>query len=122
MVQNKVLDVVKSDKVKVYVVWTPVLREDDGPAADKAVEAVPDDRAVHFWDGDKSLGFLLGKIVTLPRGRKLAWDAYFAFDTTAKWGDAPPTPVFWMHQLADDERKLDGERFKDQVLKALGTQ
>ena len=57
----------------------------------------------------------------MPRGRKLAWDVYFAFDAKAKWGDAPPTPAFWMHQLANDERKLDGERFKDQVLEALRT-
>ena len=121
MVQNKVLDSVKSDRVKVYVVWTPVLSEDDGKAADNAVEAVPDDRAMHFWDDDKSLGFSLGKTVTLPRGRKLAWDVYFVFDAKAEWGDAPPTPAFWMHQLADDERKLDGEKFKDQVLKAIKT-
>ncbi len=121
MVQNKVLDVVKSDKVKVYVVWTPVLSEDDGKAADNAVEAVPDDRAMHFWDDDKSLGFSLGKTVTLPRGRKLAWDVYFAFDTKAKWGDGPPKPAYWMHQLGNDERKLDGEKLKDYVLNALAT-
>ena len=120
MVQNKVLDVVKSDKVRVYVVWTPVLSEDDGKAADKAVEAVPDDRAMHFWDDDKSLGFSLGKTVTLPRGRKLAWDVYFVFDAKAEWGDAPPTPQFWMHQLANDNRKLDGEKLRMAVEKFLG--
>ncbi|MCH7726576.1 MAG: hypothetical protein IH991_08875 [Planctomycetes bacterium] len=108
--------------MRVYVVWTPVLSEDDGKAADKAVEAVPDDRAMHFWDDDKSLGFSLGKTVSLPRGRKLAWDVYFAFDAKAKWGDAPPNPGYWMHQLANDDRKLDGEKLKDYVLNALAAE
>ncbi len=119
MVQ-KILKAVKSRKLKVYVIWTPVLREDDGPAADKAVEVVRDERAVHFWDDDKSLGFSLGKTVTLPRGRKLAWDVYFVFDTKAKWGDAPPTPTFWMHQLANDERKLNGDALRMAVNTLLG--
>lgn len=121
MVQSKVLDTVKSENVKVYVVWTPVLQEDDGQAADQAVAAVSDDRAMHFWDDDKSLGYLLGKTVPLPRARKLAWDVYFGFDAEAKWGDAPPTPAFWMHQLANDERKLDGEKLRMQVEKSLLT-
>jgi hypothetical protein len=121
-VQNKILDVVKNEKLKVYVVWTPVLSEDTGQAAAKAVQFVSDERAVHYWDGDKSLGFLMGKTVTLPRGRTLAWDVYFAFDAEARWGDAPPSPVFWMHQLADDDQKLDGEKLKDRILDLLAKQ
>ena len=116
--QTKVLDAVKSEKIKVYVVWTPVLSEDDRRTAGKAVQVVTDERAVHFWDDDKSLGFSLGKIVTLPRGRKLAWDVYFIFDPKAKWGNVP-TPAFWMHQLANDERKLDGEKLRMAVEKLL---
>lgn len=119
MVQNDVLAALQSDKVKVYVVWTPVLQEDNGQAADQAVAGVPDVRATHFWDPEKSLGFALGRTVTLPRGRKLAWDVYFAFDAQAKWGNEPPTPAFWMHQLADDERKLDGKQLKRQILESL---
>ena len=121
MVQT-ILKAVKSKKLKVYVVWTPVLREDDGQVAGKSSGLVLDDRAIHFWDADKSLGFSLGKIVKLPRERKLAWDVYFAFDMKAKWSNVPPQPAHWMHQLGTDERKLDGDKLRKFILAALGTE
>ena len=109
----------KHEKIQVYVVWTPVLQEDGRQAAIDAMRHVSDERAMHLWDADKSLGFSLGKIVTLPRERKLAWDVYFAFDATAKWDDVPPKPADWMHQLGTDERTLDGEKLRDLVEKLL---
>lgn len=119
MVQKAILDVLKDEKIKVYVVWTPVLLEDNRPSAVQAIGHVSDQRAVHFWDADKSLGRGLGKIVTLPRERKLAWDVYFAFDPKATWGDGPPKPATWMHQLGSDERKLDGARLRVAVEELL---
>lgn len=80
-----------------------------------------DPRAVHFWDADKSLGNALGKVVTLPRGRTLAWDVYFVFDANAQWRSVPPQPADWMHQLGVDERTLDGGRVKQSVTKLLRT-
>ena len=119
MVQEAILDGLQDEKIKVYVVWTPVLREDDRTAAVQAIGQVSDRRVVHFWDADKSLGNSLGKIVTLPRERKLAWDVYFAFDPQATWGDAPPKPATWMHQLGTDDRKLDGDRLRVAVEELL---
>ncbi len=107
------------ENMKVYVVWTPVLQEDNRRVAAEMMRLIPDSRAVHFWDADKILGFSLGKTVTLPRGRNLAWDVYFAFDATAKWGDVPPQPANWMHQLGLDERTLDGDRLRGIVEKLL---
>ncbi len=119
MVQQQILEALPNEKVKVYVVWTPVLQEDNRQAAAEAMRLVADNRAEHFWDADKSLGHSLGKVVTLPRGRKLAWDVYFAFDATTKWNDVPPKPADWMHQLGTDERSLDGEKLRDLVEKLL---
>ena len=113
--QQEILEVVNDEKLTVYVVWTPVLQEDDRQAAIKAIGKVPDERATHFWDADKSLGFSLGRTVTLPRERQLAWDVYFVFDADAEWGDGPPQPSDWMHQLGTDERKLDGEKLRNAV-------
>ena len=115
MVQQEILEVVNDEKLTVYVVWTPVLREDDRQAAVKAIGKVPDERAIHFWDADKSLGFSLGRTVTLPRERQFAWDVYFVFDADVEWGDGPPQPADWMHQLGTDERKLDGEKLRNAV-------
>ena len=119
MVQQEILESVANEKLKVYVVWTPVLQEDNRQAAAEAMRLVPDNRAVHFWDAAKSLGFSMGKVVTLPRERKLAWDVYFVFDSKAKWSDVPPKPADWMHQLGTDERTLDGEKLRMAVEKLL---
>ena len=115
MVQTTILDRFKDEKIKVYVVWTPVLREDDRRAAVAAIGHVSGGRAEHFWDADKSLAFSLGKIVTLPRERKLAWDVYFVFDPKATWGNGPPKPSTWMHQLGTDKRTLDGDKLRASV-------
>ena len=120
MVQTSVLDKIQSDKLSVYIVWTPVLREDDRDAAGKAVELVTDKRVKQFWDGDKSLGNAYGSVVKLPRDRTLAWDVYFVLDQSAEWtASAPPEPASWMHQLGNDERLLDGEKLRQTVMALL---
>ena len=119
MVQKKILEAMPNEQIKVYVVWLPVLQEDGRQAAVEVIGHVSDERAVHFWDADKSLGFSLGKVVTLPRERKLAWDVYFAFDAKAKWDDVPPKPADWMHQLGKDQRTLDGEKLRLSVEELL---
>lgn len=68
-----------------------------------------------FWDAKRDLGREFANVVTLPGNRKVAWDIYFLFGPDADWNDKPPTPIFWMHQLANDERCLDGTKFKDNV-------
>ena len=66
VVQKEILEAVNHEKLK--------LQEDERQAAVKAIGHISDERAIHFWDADKSLGFSLGKVVTLPRERQLAWD------------------------------------------------
>ena len=119
--QKEILEAVTDEKLKVYVVWTPVLQEDDRQAAVKAIGNVPDERASHFWDADKSLGFSFGKFITLPRGRELAWDVYFVFDEAAEWIEGPPKPTYWMHQLGTDARKLRGDTLRVSIENLLRT-
>ncbi len=119
MVQDNVLAKLDNDNLRVYVVWTPVLREDNRTAAGQSVAYITDTRAVHFWDEDKSLGLSFGKLVTLPRQRELAWDVYFVFGKDAVWIESPPTPADWMHQLGVDERLFDGDKLRASVEKLL---
>ncbi len=119
MVQDNVLAKLDNDNLRVYVVWTPVLREDNRTAAGQSVAYITDTRAVHFWDEDKSLGLSFGKLVTLPRQRELAWDVYFVFGKDAEWTESPPTPADWMHQLGVDERLFDGDKLRATVEKLL---
>ncbi len=119
MVQDNVLAKLNNDNLRVYVVWTPVLREDNRTAAGQSVAQITDSRAVHFWDEDKSLGLSFGKLVTLPRQRELAWDVYLVFDEQSEWTETPPKPAAWMHQLGLDERLLDGDKLRESVEKLL---
>jgi hypothetical protein len=82
---------------------------------------VPDGRNLHFWDGAGRLGQAYAKVVDLPHNKKFAWDVYFVFDAKAKWGDAPPKPDFWMHQLGGPEtgNMLDGGKFREAILRRL---
>ena len=113
--QDNILAKLSSDNLRVYVVWTPVLREDNRTAAGQSIAQITDSRAVHFWDEDKSLGLSFGKLVTLPRQRELAWDVYFVFDEQSEWTETPPKPTDWMHQLGTDERLLDGDKLRESV-------
>ncbi len=119
MVQKSVLDKLNNDNLRVYVVWSPVLREDNRTAAGQSVAHITDSRAVHFWDEDKILGLAFGKLVTLPRQRELAWDVYLVFDEQSEWTETPPKPTEWMHQLGLDERLLDGDKLRESVEKLL---
>jgi hypothetical protein len=114
--QEKILDMLPSDELRLYVVWTPVLREDNRAAAVEAMTLITGERVTHFWDADKSLGLAFGTVVDLPRDRTLGWDVYFVFDRDLEWGDGqPPIPTEWMHQLGTDERLLDGLKLHESV-------
>jgi hypothetical protein len=116
---DQVLQKINSHRLKIYVVWTPVLPGDSRKAAAQAVREVADGRAMHFWDEERILGKQFGKLLPLPGGKKFAWDIYLVYDTKTKWNAAPPSPASWMHQLGDDERVLDGEKLRSNVAAQL---
>ncbi len=122
VVDAEALSKIKSDRLKVYVVWIrrfPL--RDTRDAAQEAAHLVPDERSRHFWDGAGRLGQAYAKVIELPHKKKFAWDVYLVFDAKAKWGDAPPKPDFWMHQLGGPEtgNMLDGGKFRETILQRL---
>jgi hypothetical protein len=120
VVHDEVLKQVDSDDLAVLAVWMPVLESDNAAAGKKAEPLLPDPRVSHYWDDDNSLGKLYGRLLTLPRGRQLAWDVYFVYAPGVSWGDEPPPPTEWMHQLGTDERHLNGGKLRGTILKLLG--
>lgn len=120
MVRENVLERVDSENLTVLAVWMPVLKSDNAEAGKKAEPLLPDSRVTHYWDADNSLGKLYGRQLTLPRGRQLAWDIYFVYAPGVRWEEEPPAPTAWMHQLAQDERHLDGDTLRHKILEQLG--
>ena len=114
------LDKVDSDNLSVHVVWTPVLASDKRSSVDRAHKLfVKDDRAVQYWDGDQSLGKTYGELMELPNGRDLAWDIYLVYEPGVEWGDKPPMPDYWMHQLGRDERSLNADTLRESIVSML---
>ncbi len=118
-VRDQVLKNLNSSKLKAYVVWTPVLFGDGRERAEESLRAMSDPRVTHFWDKDRILGKEFGKTLTLPHGKKFAWDVYLLYDAKAQWRDKPPEPNDWMHQLGSDDRRLDGEKLRMKVASLL---
>lgn len=97
---------VGSPELRAYVVWLPVLDEDDAAAARASAARLRDPRVRHYWDATSAFGVALGRALAIPpsrfepgRAHGLAWDVYLVYPRTASWDAAIPTPGFWMHQL-----------------------
>jgi hypothetical protein len=123
VVQEKVLSKVKNNRLKVFVIWLPMVGGDSREAALHARGLIGDRRASHFWDPRREMATAFGKLIGQSEGRRprLAWDFYVVFDTSVKWKAAVPVPVDWMHQLdgVDPRRRLDGDKLRASVLNVL---
>lgn len=88
----------------------------------KTKQLVTDARSSFFWDGKGTLGKRYGAVIDLPNKRQFAWDVYLVFHKQAGWKDKLPQPSFWMHQLGDDKRRLDGAKLRQEVERLLAAQ
>jgi hypothetical protein len=118
-VQKGILEKIQSDKLRVLVVWTPVLPWDNRDKALAATKLIPDKRTTHCWDKARRLGKEYGKALKLPGGGTFAWDIYLLFDAPALWNETPPAPTNWMHQLGQDSRRLDVNKLRQEVSRLL---
>lgn len=116
--QRYLLDSTEDPRLKVYIVWGPMLGGETQEDAREATALVPDSRATHYWTGSHALAEALG----VPAGLKeeLAWDTFLLFPAGSKWGGVPPRPDSVMHvgkRSLPAERRLNGERLRDEVRK-----
>jgi hypothetical protein len=110
VMQTTVLDAVKAP-LKVYVAWVPMLATDRGGPDEETRSLVSDERAAHFWDAESRLPKLFAGVLGLPEGYP-AWDVYLMYAPGPTWGEEPPTPLYWQHQLPGVRApRLDGEAF-----------
>jgi hypothetical protein len=124
-IQKNVVEKFGSDKLAVYAVWVPLLNLQD-PAtlqrhAHQYAGLIPSGpRTSVYTDPQAYSGKKYGPILGVPYGSP-AWDVYLTFSADARWGETPPTPAYWEHQLGglDSARYLDGPRFAEEVRKLL---
>jgi hypothetical protein len=61
--------------------------------------------ARHLWDHRHVAGRMLAKSLRLKT--PIAWDVYLLYSAGRRWQPhTPPEPVFWMHQLDDENPSL----------------
>lgn len=93
-------DVLRADswaKVRVFIVWEPILVTDWGTPSPSLSGNIPDGRATHFWDRDRRLSAFLGgapKVDTLALDRRVSfqmkdavWDTALLYPPGVKWGE-----------------------------------
>jgi len=114
-VVRDIVTTLKDKRLAAFSVYIPMLIGDSKSPALESAKNMKDAGIASFWDGDRSLGKAYGQTVTLPEGKKTAWDIYSIYGPDAIWDKTPPKPVFWMHQLGLDDRRLDPERFRAAV-------
>ena len=94
----KTLKSVTDDRVRAYIVWTPIFGGNFMRASRQLSRSFPDKRVSYFADSEALAGHLWERV--LKTGREEAWDVYFLYGADARWNEEePPTPDFWMHQL-----------------------
>jgi len=82
------------DRLRVYIIWQPILRSDDRASAERRSREFADDRLTCFWDGNLLTGRLWQRILGT---QDVAWDVYRVYRADADWEKAPTRPDFWIH-------------------------
>jgi len=118
-VQRYVLDRMDDPKLRIHVIWGPMLGGETEADAREAAALMPDPRAAHYWTGAHTLA----EALRAPAGLKeeLAWDTFLVFAPGARWEDAPPSPAYVMHvgKRLPPERRLNGEKLAEEVKRLL---
>ena len=111
-----------STELKGYLVWLPMLSEDNASSADNQSSLISDHRILQGWDEKREISGQFEKTLKL---KKTAWDVYLIYAPGVVWeGDLPPAPTFWMHQLekangADPKLCLNPARLSHELEKQL---
>jgi pimeloyl-ACP methyl ester carboxylesterase len=123
LLERYLLDQVPGDRLRVYVVWGPMLGDETEAAARKAVRNMPDERVIHFWTRSPALAKSFGVPVGLKDDTP-AWDVFLLFAPGTRWIDPAPKPGDFMHQrgnLLPADHLLDAARLRDLVREMMAS-
>lgn len=119
VVQRHVVQEIPDERFRVYAVWGPMLKKEKEEDAKQATVHLPDPRVRHFWTGSQGVA----EAFEAPLGLRdePAWDTFMVFPPGVTWGEAVPTPAYYMHKgkpLAED-RRLNGITLAAEIRKML---
>ncbi|MGI8782686.1 MAG: hypothetical protein ACR2L2_03410 [Acidobacteriota bacterium] len=90
-----------SPKLKVLLVWMPVLGNDSLSRAKQSSGYLQDPRVSQFWDLWSFSSRIFEPVLKWPTATAgPVWDTFLLFDGTARWTNyAGPAPLVWMQNL-----------------------
>ena len=77
-------------RIRVFVVWEPVLLTDWAAPSTAGLARVPDSRVQQYWDK----GRLLSKAMGEKDSSSIVWDSVAVYAPGALWSDTPPKPFY----------------------------
>lgn len=103
---RKLLDEIPDERLKMYVVWEPMLSGDTRKLSEKMARKAEDPRMVYqAWDEARITGEAWTRVMLDGDDRWSAtgpaWDVYYLYGADVEWTeDAPSVPDYWQHQGA----------------------
>jgi hypothetical protein len=92
-------------RIRVQVVWLPVLKTDVVPPLDRVLGLIDDPRVVQYWDPDRVVSTDIVRAVNAdPTSYRLeeplppdfiAWDVVAVFEASQTWDRDLPVPVYY---------------------------
>lgn len=115
------MDEISDERLRVYVVWGPMLDKEKEEDARDATIHVADPRVIHFWTASHQLAEAIDGPLGIEGSR--AWDTFLLFGPEARWDEAFPTPASVMHvgKPLSPERRLNAETLAQEVRGRLET-
>ena len=87
---ESLLETETDSRLRVFVVWEPVLPTDLTAPSTVALRRIHDRRVTQYWDRNRVLSHAMGE-----HGRRsLVWDYIAVYKPEQTWTDAPPQPEF----------------------------
>jgi hypothetical protein len=116
-VQEEILDKYPEAKLKLYVVWEPMIATDR--LRRTRSDLVTDPRALHFKDDAQISGkWFAEKVKDCTSLGEIAWDVFYLFGADADWGEKPspiracgaPVVEDWEELLKSMKPLLEAEK------------
>jgi len=124
VVADIIFDLGSKASLAVYVVWIEMLPADNLDEAHRQAGHMLSPWIAHFHDPGKMAGKAIAE--TLGAEDRVAWDFYLTYRPGDRWGETPPRPQAWTHQLAgavwaNPFRYRTGEALKRELSKMIST-
>ena len=126
---RKILEEIPDKRLKMYVVWEPMLSGDTRALSEKMSKKGTDPRIVYqSWDETRITGQKWTEVMQSDKKDEWnnkatgpAWDVYFLYNGDVEWEKNQPTaPQFWQHQgVGIPELALSYTTLKEKIEKYL---